>query len=128
MKAFKLLIVLATLSFSSAAFADTMLNGIGYDADEMCFDGTHLVAQVTKTRNLIRENGQGDKMIVGSVTVNAGDSFMWRQATSYRENGQGDSVAVLFDRNGSPVVIDTKTRGGDDNETVTITKTPVPSC
>lgn len=122
------MVVLATLAVSSIASADIMLNGVGYDADQLCFDGTYLEAQVTKTRNLYRENGQGDLIVVGKVTVEAGDKFMWRRATSFADNGQGDSVPVHFDRNGNPVDIQVIKTGSDENEETTVIKTPVPAC
>jgi len=124
----KILVILAALSLSSVASADLMLNGIGYDADQLCHTGSDIVAQVTKSRDMYRENGQGDLIVVGTVTVNAGDSFNFRNATAYNDNAQGDSVPVHFDRNGNPMVIDVVTTGSDGNETTVVTKTPVPSC
>jgi hypothetical protein len=124
----KILLVAAMLGLSSTAFGDIMLNGIGYSANELCFDGTNLVAQVTKSRELLRENGQGDKFVTGYVTVEAGDAYMWRAATSFRERGSS-KIAVSFTRNGSPVDVEvTRRGGGGDNEDTTLTYVAVPSC
>lgn len=116
----KSLLLIASIAFSLSASANTMLNGIGYKAHEMCFDGSNLVAQKTKSRNLYRQNGQGDLIVTGKVTVYAGQSFNWTQGTSYDDDG----VATSFDRNGTPVVVSV-TRRGDETY---VTKTPVPSC
>lgn len=124
----KSLIAALALTISLSASANTLLNGISYGAHEMCFNGDSLVALVTKTRNLYRENGEGDLIVVGKETVRAGQAFAWRRATSFSDNGQGDSVAVSFDRNGRPMVVSVTKRGSDENEEVIVTKTPVAFC
>jgi hypothetical protein len=104
----KALVSLAVVLFASSAMADysvtpnMILNGISYNASEACFDGTYIVTLVEKSRMTGTQNSEGEFTSTRTVTNEAGKAFMWRQATSFRDNGQGDSVPVMFTRNGVP--------------------------
>ncbi len=84
------------------SYSSIMLNGISYGAGEVCYDGANLITTKVKARAMYRENGQGDKIVVGQKVVKAGSSFPWKSAVAYADNGQGDSIPVFFERNGVP--------------------------
>ena len=113
----KLLVsALIVIGASPAMASNMMLNGIGFKAHQLCYNGSQIVTLISKSRTTCtrKESGScnGPKR---TITVAAGTAFEWKNAVSYRENGQGDKIKVEFIRGGRPKIVTVKTAGKDDD-------------
>ena len=112
------LLVSALIVFggAQAMAANMMINGIGFKANQLCYDGSNVVTLVSKSRTTCHTNGEGECTYKPRViTVAAGTVSPWKNAVSYRENGSGDKIKVEFIRGGRPKVVTQTVRGKDDD-------------